>query len=500
MPPPPTKSGDLLTKDEIDWLETKILNDKLGLKLNFTELDYEEQKNYFLLEEKSDLNINVKDGQNHLIIEGDNYHALKALKTAGVKVNIICIDPPYNTGKEFIYNDDYATNPRVVTGEDPHKHSKWLSFMKKRLLIAQELLSDDGAIFVFIDDNERFYLKVIMDEIFDESNFIASFIWEKTYSPKNNNKFASTNHDYILCFAKDKRLLSHFNRLKRTAKNNALYKHDDHDGRGLYRLDNLTVEGQQGYDIEWNGLVFSEPSTTGWRFGKDKMYKLIKDNRIYLPSDPKKRPQFKRYLSEVQDVVSKTILPWQLVGHTDSNQKELDDILGGRYFKYPKGTKLMKYLIQLVPDNEQALVLDFFAGSGTTAHAVMALNQADGGNRRFIMVNNSEACNEKTNVKIRKQCEIDGYHTIDATRCTKNICQKVCRERIYRVIEGCGSNEETIKWKYSKSQKSLTDNHVRYLKVKYLDQINGHFEELDKVKSLYKNEFQKKLTARDLRD
>ena len=159
MPPPPTKSSGLLTENEINWLETKILNDYIGLKLNFTELDYEEQKNYFLLEEKSHLSINVKNGENHLIIEGDNYHALKALKTAGVKVDIIYIDPPYNTGKEFVYNDDYATDPKIVTDEDPHKHSKWLSFMKKRLLATKELLKDNGVIFVSINDKEQFYLK-----------------------------------------------------------------------------------------------------------------------------------------------------------------------------------------------------------------------------------------------------------------------------------------------------------------------------------------------------
>ena len=180
-------------------------------------------------------------------------------------------------------------------------------------------------------------LKVLMNNIFGKENFVSNFIWEKTYSPKNNNKFVSDNHDYILCFSRNKELLKKFNRLPRTESSNSFYNRDDNDGRGPYGLDNLTVKGFKGYNIEWEGKTFVEPSPSGWRFNKDKMYELIKDNRIYLPDDESKRPRFKRYLKDVEGIISKTILTYDLVGHTDSNQKQLNSLMNGQQlFNYPK--------------------------------------------------------------------------------------------------------------------------------------------------------------------
>ena len=187
---------------DIEYLKNKILNDKLGLVLNFEEKDEFLTENYFGLEEAKELHINPKDKNNHLLIEGDNYYALKALQISGIKVDVIYIDPPYNTGnKDFIYNDSF------VEKDDQFKHSKWLSFMKKRLELAKELLADDGVIFVSIDDNEQAYLKVLMDQIFGEENFISNLIWYKNKSPANLSYFVRSATEYVLVFAKNKNLV-----------------------------------------------------------------------------------------------------------------------------------------------------------------------------------------------------------------------------------------------------------------------------------------------------
>lgn len=195
--------------DEIEYLKNKILNDKLGLVLNFDEKDEALENNYFGLEEVNSLHINPKETNNNLLIEGDNYYSLKALQISGIKVDIIYIDPPYNTGnKDFIYNDDFSDkSDKYVSKDDQFKHSKWLSFMKKRLELARELLADDGVIFISIDDNEQAYLKVLMDEIFGEDDFIANFIWYKNKSPANLSNFVRSSTEYILAYSKNKELL-----------------------------------------------------------------------------------------------------------------------------------------------------------------------------------------------------------------------------------------------------------------------------------------------------
>ena len=498
MPPPPTKSSGLLTENEINWLETKILNDYIGLKLNFTELDYEEQKNYFLLEEKSHLSINVKNGENHLIIEGDNYHALKALKTAGVKVDIIYIDPPYNTGKEFVYNDDYATDPKIVTDEDPHKHSKWLSFMKKRLLATKELLKDNGVIFVSINDKEQSYLKVLMDEIFGENLFFGTLIHQKKSGGGQAQNYYK-GHDYIHIFVRNEIL-------KLYQVDHKKFKTLKVNGEKVY-YDSDTIRRKYGkYHKGIRRNVYYENLSQHFNSEKVKEIKKRVKKRDYILVADHKNPdnhfickwwtskKLKLFYSILQSDLKNGINLW-----TSAGQKLLDEIMGEGKFPNPKPIDLLKILIKSY-SRKDTIVLDFFAGSGTTAQAVMEINEEDGGNRRFIMVNNSETCTNKTNAKIRKTCEENGYHPIKNGSCIKNICRDVCRERVYRVIKGCGSQGQTIKWQYNESKKSLLNNHVRYLKIKYLDRINGQFEELDKVKSLYKEEFQKKLTACDLYD
>ncbi|MEY8415973.1 site-specific DNA-methyltransferase [Tissierella praeacuta] len=353
------------------------------------------------------------DNTENLYIEGDNLEVIKLLQESYLnKIKCIYIDPPYNTGKDFVYRDNFTQDKdeyleesgqvdeegnRLFLNTDANGryHSDWLTMMYTRLKLARNLLSEDGVIFISIDDNEVHNLRKICDEIFGERNFVCNFIWQKTYSTKNNNKYVSEDHDYIFCYARNLNSIEEFKRLNRTEKSNEQYKYDDNDGRGLYRLDNITASGQRGYNIKHNGKVYKEPYPSGWRFKEDTMYELINDNRIYLPEDENKRPQVKRYLNEQKGLISKTILQHELVGHTDSANRNLFRLLGDLVFDYPKPVELMNYLIGLISDND-SIILDFFSGSATTAHAVMQLNAEDGGNRKYIMVQLPEETDEKS--------------------------------------------------------------------------------------------------------
>ncbi len=297
-----------------------------------------------------------------------------------------------------------------------------------RLRLAKNLLSDMGVIFISIDDNEQQNLKKVCDEIFGESNFIAEFIWQKTYSPKNNNKYVSTDHEYIMCYGKNLDCLKELGRLPRDEKANSMYTHDDNDGKGRYRLSDLTIGGKKNYDIKWEGKIYPEPSTVGWRYTEDKMYELIKEGRIYLPKDENKRPQYKRYLSEVGGVISKTILPHTLVGHTDSSKRDLNKLIGDNIFDYPKPVKLIEYFLT-IGTNKNDIILDFFSGSATTAHSIIQKNSKDNGNRKFIMVQLPEETDEKS------EAYKAGF---------KNICE-IGKERIRRAgdkILGESNNED----------------------------------------------------------
>ncbi|AEI46562.1 site-specific DNA-methyltransferase [Runella slithyformis] len=344
---------------------------------------------------------------NHTLIEGDNLHALTALTfTHENKIDVIYIDPPYNTGnKDFKYNDSF------VDREDSYRHSKWLSFMDKRLRIAKRLLSDKGVIFISIDDNEQAQLKLLCDEVFGENNFIDNIIWEKNYAPRNDAKYFSAAHDFILVYKKGdwERKLD-----ERSDAQNLPYKHDDNNGRGLYRMDNVLVKtfNQSGVFPVINpntGKEYLPPQGSCWRYSKDTFQRMIEENRIYWGKDGKGAPQAKRYLNEVkQGTVPQTIWKYQDVGHTQDGKNELKDLdLTNRAFETPKPSKLIKKIINY-DTRPNATILDFFAGSGTTLHATMALNAEDGGSRQCILVTNNE----------------------------NNICEEVTYERNKRVIEG----------------------------------------------------------------
>lgn len=480
--------------DEINYIKNKLLNDKLGLILNYNEIDEELKNNYFVLEEVKELHINPKEENNNLIIEGDNYYALKALQAANLKVDLIYIDPPYNTGnKDFIYNDSF------VEKEDEYKHSKWLSFMKKRLTLARELLSDDGVIFISIDDNEQAYLKVLMDEIFGEDNFISNIIWHARRGGGNDVNNIAVDHEYIICYSKIKLK----NNLVGINKDSNDYSFEDEyvNKRGRYNLQqfdraSLTYTKSLDYPIiapdgttiypghsskeKWIKRINNNEPRNDWRWMmSEKTFKKAKENDFIVFNYNKikkiwnvrvKTYQFINYKNENLDRKKKlrSILTDEF-GITMSGNKLIKNL--NIKFSYPKPSNLLKNLIKYF-NNKNAIILDFFAGSGTTAQAVMELNQEDNGNRRFILVTNNE----------------------------NNIAKEVCRERIYRVINGVGSNKEKIDWVYSDEIKSLNNNHVKYLKVKHIHNVNGEYEEINDCKEIYKKEFNKEISIKDFID
>ena len=371
---------------------------------------------------------------NHILIEGDNYPALVALQYAYEgKVDVIYIDPPYNTGnKDFVYNDSY------VDSEDSYRHSKWLSFMSKRLRIAKRLLSDRGVIFISIDDNEQANLKLLCDEVFGGSNFLAQVIWERAYSPVNLKKHFSESHDYIIAYSKCKDLAI-CNGIPRTDEANDRYSNPDNDSRGPWKPGDLSV----GPAVENNiypivtpsGRICYPPSGYSWRLSKERFGEYIKDNRISFGPEGNSTPAIKRFLSEVkQGITPMTIWKYSEVGHSQDATKELKDIFNGKaVFTYPKSIRLISRIIQLYSIHN-SLILDFFAGSGTTLHATMQLNAEDGGHRQCILVTNNE----------------------------NNICEEVTYERNKRVIQGYTTPK-------GQQVEGLKNNNLRYYKVDFVD-------------------------------
>lgn len=372
------------------------------------------------------------DTTNNLYIEGDNLEVLKLLQTAYYrKVKMIYIDPPYNTGNDFVYEDDfkdpiakYKEVTQQTTKSNPETmgryHTNWLNMMYPRLRLASNLLRDNGVIFISIDDNEVTNLRKLCDEVFGEENFVAQVVWQKKYAATNDSKGFSTTHDYIVVYQKS----SSFNRnlLPRTAEQNKPYKNDDHDGKGLWRSDNLLVKSfsQSGvYPIvnPNTGEEFYPSEGNCWRASQETMEIWLKENRIYFGKDGKGAPQLKRYLNEVQQGrVPITWWTFEEVGHNDAANKEIQALFGAKApFDTPKPTTLLEQMLRIGTDKD-SIILDFFSGSATTAHAVMQLNAEDGGNRRFICVQLPELCDEKS------EAYKAGY---------KNICE-IGKERIRR--------------------------------------------------------------------
>ena len=366
------------------------------------------------------------DTTENLIIEGDNLEALKLLQKSYIgKVKMIYIDPPYNTGNDFIYPDNYSESLQTYleytgqTGEEGKRfssntdtdgrfHSKWLNMMYPRLYLARDLLRDDGVIFISIDDGEVENLRRVCDEVFGEENFTATICWQKKYAPANDTVDFSPMHDYILSFVKERRfdssgkIVETMVRHTRSDEQDRPYRNPDNDARGAWKagdyLCNKSAEERPNlyYPIAHprTGEQVWPNRTSVWRYSKERHDKNVLENRVWWGlSSNNSVPAYKRFLSEVSAVVATTWWPHQEAGHNDEAKKETRLLFSDIQidFDTPKPVRLLKRLIQIATSSgsdklEQELVLDFFAGSGTTAHAVLDLNKQDGGNRKFILV------------------------------------------------------------------------------------------------------------------
>lgn len=357
----------------------------------------------------------------NIFIEGENLDVLKVLqKSYFNSIKMIYIDPPYNTGNDFVYNDNFKQDLKDYqeksgelddegnlklafkknSKENGHFHSKWLNMMLPRLHLAKNLLKDDGVIFISIDDNEQAQLKLLCDEVFGEENFVEQIIWEKKFSPQNDAKYFSKNHDYLICYAKNLTEVE-IKLLPRSEEMNARYKNYDNDPRGVWTSDNLLRKDRQQsgvYTITTpNGTQHNPPTGRSWRVSQTKFAEMVADNRIWFGEDGGNVPRIKRFLNEVQNG-TKGISLWKFneVGHNQEASQELRKLFDGdSYFDTPKPLRLLKRMLNL-STNKNDLVLDFFAGSATTAHAVMQLNAEDNGNRRFICVQLPEVTDEKS--------------------------------------------------------------------------------------------------------
>jgi adenine-specific DNA-methyltransferase len=334
---------------------------------------------------------------------------------------VIYIDPPYNKGGNFVYSDRLSDT-----------HADWLSMIFPRLLISRDLLCDEGAIFVSIEDNEVHNLRMVMNEVFGEDNFVATIIWEKKFSPQNDARWFSDNHDYIIVYARNKDLWRP-RLLPRTQETDARYKNPDDDPRGPWTSSDLTVKTyNKDYDYVIttpSGRAVNPPRGRCWGMGIDSFNSLVIDNRIWFGSDGNNVPRLKRFLSEVkQGLTPCTIWRRSDVGDNQEARRMIRQIFGDvGVFETPKPLRLMKQILYISTEpHRNDIVLDFFAGSCTTAHAVLDHNQDDGGNRRFIMVQLPEAVPDSS------RAQDAGFSTVS----------EIGAERIRRVIEGMKSNTD----------------------------------------------------------
>ena len=389
------------------------------------------------------------DNTQNLYIEGDNLEVLKLLRENYLgKVKMIYIDPPYNTGNDFVYNDDFAQTTgdyvhnsgqedeegnRLVANTESNGrfHTDWLNMIYPRLKVAKDLLCEDGVIFISIDDNEVANLTKVCNEIFGQSNFITDIIWEKRYTRNNDAKLMSTVIDHILCYRRSDKLIKL--REPRTDKQNSTYSNPDDDPRGVWTSVLFTSQRTKeerpnlSYPIKnpFTGEMVEHP-TNAWKYSKQQYEQLAADNRLYWGKDGgNSYPRLKRFLSELDEgIVPINLWYYKDTATLDEGTKLVDSILGKDVFDYPKPIQIIQRMLRLM-GSKDFIVIDFFSGSATTAHAVMQLNAEDGGNRKFIMVQLPEATDEKS------EAYKAGY---------KNICE-IGKERIRRagkkIMETC---------------------------------------------------------------
>lgn len=425
----------------------------------------------------------------NFILEGDNLHSLRLLeKTHKGKIDMIYIDPPYNLGGDFVYNDDY------VGKEDGFRHSKWLSFMEARLKIAYRLLSDKGAIFISINDSEYATLKLLCDDIFSELNYQITFIWKSRQRADSRNvNMLSTDHEYVLVYSKTNQFT-----VVGKEKDISKYSNPDNDPRGpwasidLSGLADASRRPNLHYDIvnPETGISYPPNPNRGWSKSRDTVARMIIENRILWPSSPKGRPREKKFLKDLLSDRTgfSSVLESEDVGFTTDGTRALINVLGNRAFSFPKSVKLLKTLIGQFPD-KNCVVLDFFAGSGTTAQAVLELNN-DGGNRRFIICTNNEndICESVTYPRVKSV--ITGIRP-DGSKCSDGTPANV---KLYRT--GFVSKDEEY------LSDALLEHIVEMVQLEHgvkidgsqylmvmsddeADELQAHWSEYEDVKALY---------------
>ncbi|HLV41339.1 MAG TPA: site-specific DNA-methyltransferase [Brumimicrobium sp.] len=488
---------EAFSEGKIDWEKLKAT---LGENINFANeryvLNWAGKSDAFrvlqtpttkTLIPAKDESINFDDTQN-IFIEGENLEVLKVLqKSYFGKVKMIYIDPPYNTGNDsFIYPDKFSESKadyekrvgdkdeegyltkdgmfRKNSKENGQYHSNWLNMMMPRLYLAKNLLRQDGVIFVSIDDNEVHNLRLLMNEIFGEDNFIASFLWEKRTN-RENRKVVSVRHDYLLCYSKFQvEGVRPINQTPMTEKALSNYKNPDNDYRGLWKSDPATAQAGHGtssqfYDLTApNGKVHKLESGRCWLYTQEVMNEAIKNNRIWFGKDGNGVPRVKTYLdAKERGLTPETILFAADVGTTETAKNKIKELFDGiAVFETPKSVALVKRLMQMGANDE--IILDFFSGSGSTAEAVMELNTEDGGNRKYICVQLAELCEEKS------EAYKAGYKTI----------AEISKERIRRagkkLQEEIKAEIKNIEAKIKKLQGELptdeTEAEIEILKTK----------------------------------
>ena len=394
------------------------------------------------------------DNTKNLMIEGDNLEVLKLLqKSYTGKVKLIYIDPPYNTGKDFVYPDNFQDNMKnylEITGqtEDGARlstntetsgryHTDWLNMIYPRLKLARNLLKEDGVIFISIDDAEVDNLKKVCSEIFGEENFVANIVWQKKYSPQNDATYFSDMHDHILVYAKQRKNSKNDSNgwnidfLPRSDEQNAAYKNPDNDPRGVWKSVDLSVKTYSkanDYSITTpSGRIVTPPASRCWQVSEKRFVELCKENKIWFGENGNNVPSIKRFLTEVQDgVVPTTWWSYKECGHNQEAKQELKKLMEGEsvFFDTPKPLRLLDRILHLATTNDKdCIILDFFAGSGTTAHATLNKNIADSGSRRYIAV------------QLPEKIDDEKYHTIS----------ELTKERLRRA--GKKVREDNPEWK-----------------------------------------------------
>jgi adenine-specific DNA-methyltransferase len=467
----------------------------------------------------------------NLYIEGDNLDALKLLQETYLgKVKMIYIDPPYNTGNDFIYDDNFSMNRseyEELSGDrdkegntmfDAEKwkqnssangrfHSEWLSMIFPRLKLARNLLREDGVIFVSIDDGEVGNLRKIADEVFGENNFVANVIWEKKYAPSNDAKWLSDTHDHILIYSKSK-IDWKPRPLPRSDQQNDRYTNRDDDARGPWKSSDLSVKSYSAaYDYPIttpSGRLVKPPHGACWRVSKEKFQELVQDNKIWFGTDGSNVPSIKRFLSEVKDgVVPVTLWKHGEVGHNQIGRQEVKGLFDDKgYFDGPKPVSLLSRMLHVSGATSEDIILDFFSGSATTAHAVMQLNAEDGGKRRHIMVQLPEPCDEKS------EAFKAGYKTIAEIgkerirRAGQNILQEwQAKQAKETPVQGDLLSPKNLKLNTENSGATAPDVGFRVLKIadSNFREIERMPEELDqKELALHTEHIKPDRTAEDL--